>query len=226
MDFTQIRYEVADNVLTITLNRPERLNAWTAVMQGELLEAFDLADADDARARGGRHRRRPRLLRRRRPRERRRHVRLEQARGRRRGARRGRRGGPARRRRPPVAAHLPLHEAGDRGDQRAGRGRRRDDDAADGRAAGRRERAHGLRVHPPRDRARGGLELVPAAGGRDLAGDGVGRDGTRVRRPGGAARPARAQRAPRRRAACPRRMRSPPRSRTTPRRCRWRSRAS
>jgi enoyl-CoA hydratase/carnithine racemase len=47
MEFTQIRYEVADNVLTLTLNRPERLNAWTAVMQGELLEAFDLADADD-----------------------------------------------------------------------------------------------------------------------------------------------------------------------------------
>ncbi len=47
MEFTQIRYEVADRILTLTLNRPERLNAWTATMQGELLEAFDLADADD-----------------------------------------------------------------------------------------------------------------------------------------------------------------------------------
>jgi enoyl-CoA hydratase/carnithine racemase len=47
MEFTQIRYEVADRVLTLTLNRPERLNAWTATMQGELLEAFDRADADD-----------------------------------------------------------------------------------------------------------------------------------------------------------------------------------
>jgi enoyl-CoA hydratase/carnithine racemase len=47
MDFEQIRYEVADRILTITLNRPERLNAWTPTMQGELIEAFDRADADD-----------------------------------------------------------------------------------------------------------------------------------------------------------------------------------
>ena len=45
--FTQIRYEVADRVLTITLDRPERLNAWTRVMQSELLAAADLWDADD-----------------------------------------------------------------------------------------------------------------------------------------------------------------------------------
>jgi enoyl-CoA hydratase/carnithine racemase len=47
MDFEQIRYEVADNILTITLNRPDRLNAWTRTMQHELLDAFDRADADD-----------------------------------------------------------------------------------------------------------------------------------------------------------------------------------
>jgi enoyl-CoA hydratase/carnithine racemase len=47
MDFDEIRYEVADRVLTITLNRPERLNAWTPTMQRELIEAFDRADADD-----------------------------------------------------------------------------------------------------------------------------------------------------------------------------------
>lgn len=47
MEFEQIRYEVADRILTITLNRPERLNAWTPTMQGELIEAFDRADADD-----------------------------------------------------------------------------------------------------------------------------------------------------------------------------------
>jgi enoyl-CoA hydratase/carnithine racemase len=47
MDFEQIRYEVADGILTITLNRPERLNAWTPVMQRELIEAFDRSDADD-----------------------------------------------------------------------------------------------------------------------------------------------------------------------------------
>jgi enoyl-CoA hydratase/carnithine racemase len=47
MDFEQIRYEVEDHVLTITLNRPDRLNAWTRTMQHELLDAFDRADADD-----------------------------------------------------------------------------------------------------------------------------------------------------------------------------------
>jgi enoyl-CoA hydratase/carnithine racemase len=47
MAFEQISTEVSDRVLTITLNRPERLNAWTAVMGRELIEAFDQADADD-----------------------------------------------------------------------------------------------------------------------------------------------------------------------------------
>src|ERR1700676_3089691 len=46
--FEQIATALADRVLTITLNRPERLNAWTATMGRELIEAFDLADADDA----------------------------------------------------------------------------------------------------------------------------------------------------------------------------------
>jgi enoyl-CoA hydratase/carnithine racemase len=46
-DFTQIRYEVADRVLTVTLDRPERLNAWTGLMQAELLAAADAWDADD-----------------------------------------------------------------------------------------------------------------------------------------------------------------------------------
>jgi enoyl-CoA hydratase/carnithine racemase len=47
MSFEEIRYEVADGVLTITLNRPDRLNAFTATMARELIEAFDRADADD-----------------------------------------------------------------------------------------------------------------------------------------------------------------------------------
>jgi enoyl-CoA hydratase/carnithine racemase len=47
MEFTQIRYEVADRVLTITLDRPERLNAFTETMRDELVAAFDQADADD-----------------------------------------------------------------------------------------------------------------------------------------------------------------------------------
>ena len=47
MEFEDIRYEVADRVLTITLDRPERLNAFTPTMGRELMEAFDRADADD-----------------------------------------------------------------------------------------------------------------------------------------------------------------------------------
>ncbi len=44
---TQIAYEVDGPVATITLDRPDRLNAFTVEMMGELLQAFDLADADD-----------------------------------------------------------------------------------------------------------------------------------------------------------------------------------
>jgi enoyl-CoA hydratase/carnithine racemase len=47
MDFEDISYEVADQVLTITLDRPDRLNAFTPTMGRELIEAFDRADADD-----------------------------------------------------------------------------------------------------------------------------------------------------------------------------------
>jgi enoyl-CoA hydratase/carnithine racemase len=47
MDFEQILYEVDDRIATITLNRPDRLNAWTIVMMSELIEAFDRANRDD-----------------------------------------------------------------------------------------------------------------------------------------------------------------------------------
>ncbi|HUA73081.1 MAG TPA: crotonase/enoyl-CoA hydratase family protein [Solirubrobacteraceae bacterium] len=47
MDFEQITTDVSDHVLTITLNRPDRLNAFTAEMGDELRAAFDQADADD-----------------------------------------------------------------------------------------------------------------------------------------------------------------------------------
>jgi enoyl-CoA hydratase/carnithine racemase len=47
VEFEEIRYEVADRVLTITLNRPDRLNAFTATMGRELIAAVDRADADD-----------------------------------------------------------------------------------------------------------------------------------------------------------------------------------
>jgi len=48
MDYEQIRYRVEDGLLTITLDRPEKLNAFTPRMMHELLDAFDRADADDA----------------------------------------------------------------------------------------------------------------------------------------------------------------------------------
>lgn len=48
MPFTQIRTEVTDAICTITLDRPEKLNAFTTTMMRELLAAFDETDADDA----------------------------------------------------------------------------------------------------------------------------------------------------------------------------------
>ncbi|MDZ4760928.1 MAG: crotonase/enoyl-CoA hydratase family protein [Alphaproteobacteria bacterium] len=45
--FEQILYAVDDGIATITLNRPEKLNAFTGVMQFELIEAFDRVNRDD-----------------------------------------------------------------------------------------------------------------------------------------------------------------------------------
>jgi enoyl-CoA hydratase/carnithine racemase len=45
--FTEITYEVADHVATITLHRPDKMNAFTNVMMREVIAAFDLVDADD-----------------------------------------------------------------------------------------------------------------------------------------------------------------------------------
>jgi enoyl-CoA hydratase/carnithine racemase len=51
MTYTHIAYEVADRVATITLDRPDRLNAFTVTMQRELCAALDEVDADaDVRA--------------------------------------------------------------------------------------------------------------------------------------------------------------------------------
>jgi enoyl-CoA hydratase/carnithine racemase len=47
MAYETILYSVEDQILTITLNRPEKLNAYNATMQAELIDAFDKADADD-----------------------------------------------------------------------------------------------------------------------------------------------------------------------------------
>jgi enoyl-CoA hydratase/carnithine racemase len=47
-DFQDIRYEVDGPILTITLNRPDKLNAFTNLMGVELAEAIRRADEDDA----------------------------------------------------------------------------------------------------------------------------------------------------------------------------------
>ena len=44
--FHEIRYEIVGGVARITFDRPERLNAWTAVMEAELREAVAMATAD------------------------------------------------------------------------------------------------------------------------------------------------------------------------------------
>jgi enoyl-CoA hydratase/carnithine racemase len=46
--YTQIRYEVADPVATITLDRPQALNAWTQRMGAEVRHAVDRAEVDPA----------------------------------------------------------------------------------------------------------------------------------------------------------------------------------
>jgi len=47
MGYEQIKVEVSGGVMEITLNRPDRLNAWTGQMGHELITAFDASDADD-----------------------------------------------------------------------------------------------------------------------------------------------------------------------------------
>jgi enoyl-CoA hydratase/carnithine racemase len=47
MAYGTIIYDLGDNIATITLNRPEKLNAFTGQMMEELIDAFDRVDADD-----------------------------------------------------------------------------------------------------------------------------------------------------------------------------------
>ena len=47
-DFETLLYSVEDGIATVTLNRPEKMNAFTAQMRDDLVAAFDHTDADDA----------------------------------------------------------------------------------------------------------------------------------------------------------------------------------
>jgi enoyl-CoA hydratase/carnithine racemase len=47
MKFETLLYDVSDNILTLTLHRPDKLNAFNGPMMNELIAAFDAADADD-----------------------------------------------------------------------------------------------------------------------------------------------------------------------------------
>lgn len=47
MTFETINYQVEDRILTITLNRPDRMNALNVTMMQELISAFQQADEDD-----------------------------------------------------------------------------------------------------------------------------------------------------------------------------------
>ena len=48
MSYETLDYQVEDGILTLTLNRPDRMNAFNGAMRRELIAAFDAADADDA----------------------------------------------------------------------------------------------------------------------------------------------------------------------------------
>ena len=47
-DFTQIRLEIDDGIATVTLHRPDKMNAFTRTMMDEIVAAMDAIDADDA----------------------------------------------------------------------------------------------------------------------------------------------------------------------------------
>ena len=47
MEYQHIRTELADNILTVTLNRPDRMNAFTLRMKDELVHVFGEADRDN-----------------------------------------------------------------------------------------------------------------------------------------------------------------------------------
>ncbi|MGI9645081.1 MAG: crotonase/enoyl-CoA hydratase family protein [Ilumatobacteraceae bacterium] len=46
-EFSQILYDVSDHIATITLHRPDQMNAFTVTMMNEVIAALDQTDADD-----------------------------------------------------------------------------------------------------------------------------------------------------------------------------------
>ena len=46
-DFETISLDIDDGIATLTLNRPEKMNAFTGKMMQEIIAAFDITDADD-----------------------------------------------------------------------------------------------------------------------------------------------------------------------------------
>lgn len=48
MTFSEILYETGEGIATVTLNRPEKLNAWTGTMETEVRQAMYAAEDDDA----------------------------------------------------------------------------------------------------------------------------------------------------------------------------------
>ena len=47
MSYQHILYETKDKIATITLNRPDRMNAWTPIMERDVRQAMETASADD-----------------------------------------------------------------------------------------------------------------------------------------------------------------------------------
>ncbi|HQC98479.1 MAG TPA: enoyl-CoA hydratase-related protein, partial [Aquabacterium sp.] len=48
MGYSTLSWQIDKRVLTLTLNRPEQLNAFTTTMAEELIDAYNRASADDA----------------------------------------------------------------------------------------------------------------------------------------------------------------------------------
>jgi enoyl-CoA hydratase/carnithine racemase len=47
-DYETIKVDISEGILTLTMNRPDRMNAFTETMMKEMISVFDLADADDS----------------------------------------------------------------------------------------------------------------------------------------------------------------------------------